>query len=39
MSIKGIDVSYCNGCVDWAKEKAAGIQFAMLRAGYGIIGG
>ena len=26
MSIKGIDVSYCNGCVDWNKAKAAGLQ-------------
>jgi hypothetical protein len=31
----GIDVSSHNGTVDWAKAKAAGIQFAMLRAGYG----
>jgi len=39
MNLKGIDVSYCNGCVDWDKAKASGLQFAMLRAGYGIIGG
>ena len=32
---KGIDVSKHNGKIDWAKVKAAGVQFAMLRAGYG----
>ncbi len=32
---KGIDVSKHNGTIDWAKVKAAGVQFAMLRAGYG----
>jgi GH25 family lysozyme M1 (1,4-beta-N-acetylmuramidase) len=26
MSYKGIDVSYCNGRVDWAKAKTAGLQ-------------
>ena len=35
MSKKGIDVSYANGTVDWAKVKAAGISFAIIRAGYG----
>ena len=35
MSLKGIDVSYCNGCVDWVKAKAAGLQFAILQLGYG----
>lgn len=35
MSYKGIDVSYCNGRVDWAKAKAAGLQFAILQLGYG----
>lgn len=35
MSIKGIDVSYCNGCVDWNKAKAAGLQFAIIQLGYG----
>lgn len=35
MSYKGIDVSYCNGRVDWAKAKAAGLQFAVLQLGYG----
>lgn len=33
--IKGIDVSYAQGNIDWAKVKTAGIQFAMLRLGYG----
>lgn len=32
---KGIDVSKHNGTIDWNKVKAAGVQFAMLRAGYG----
>lgn len=32
---KGIDVSKWQGTVDWDKVKAAGIEFAMLRAGYG----
>lgn len=35
MKIKGIDVSHHNGVVDWDKVKAAGIQFAILRCGYG----
>ncbi|MDD3231344.1 MAG: glycoside hydrolase family 25 protein [Oscillospiraceae bacterium] len=35
MSYKGIDVSYCNGRVDWNKAKAAGLQFAIIQLGYG----
>ena len=35
MSIHGIDVSQHQGSIDWRKVKASGIQFAMLRAGYG----
>jgi len=35
MSIKGLDVSAFQGEVDWEKVKAAGYQFAMIRAGYG----
>ena len=35
MSIKGLDVSEFQGEVDWERVKAAGYQFAMLRAGYG----
>lgn len=35
MKFKGIDVSYHNGVVNWDKVKAAGIQFAILRCGYG----
>ena len=35
MNIKGIDVSRYQGTVDWEQVKAAGYQFAMLRAGYG----
>ena len=31
----GIDVSKWQGDIDWNKVKAAGVQFAMLRAGYG----
>ncbi len=32
---KGIDVSHHQGTVDWNKAKAAGIDFAILRCGYG----
>jgi GH25 family lysozyme M1 (1,4-beta-N-acetylmuramidase) len=33
----GVDVSYWNGYnVDWEKAKAAGIDFAIVRAGYGL---
>lgn len=35
MSIKGLDVSEFQGVIDWERVKAAGYQFAMLRAGYG----
>ncbi len=35
MQRKGLDVSEFQGNVDWEKVKAAGYQFAMLRAGYG----
>ena len=35
MIIKGIDVSKWNGDVDFAKVKADGIKFVMLRAGLG----
>ena len=35
MSIKGLDVSEFQGEIDWEQVKAAGYQFAMLRAGYG----
>ena len=30
---KGIDVSHWQGHIDWAKVKAAGIQFAIIKAG------
>lgn len=33
--LKGIDVSQWQGNIDWAKVKASGIEFAMIRAGYG----
>ena len=33
--MRGIDVSVHNGNIDWQKVKNAGIQFAILRAGYG----
>ena len=33
--MKGIDVSVHNGKIDWQKVKNAGIDFAILRAGYG----
>ncbi|MGL5513619.1 MAG: GH25 family lysozyme, partial [Sporomusa sp.] len=31
---KGVDVSYSQSKSDWAKVKAAGIDFAIIRAGY-----
>lgn len=33
--MKGIDASVHNGNIDWQKVKNSGIQFAILRAGYG----
>lgn len=36
MSIRGIDVSFYQGTIDWPAVKASGIQFAILRAGYGL---
>ena len=35
ITAKGIDVSDNNGKIDWAAVKAAGIQFAIIRLGYG----
>ena len=35
MALKGIDVSEHQGVIDWAKVAKDGIQFAVLRAGYG----
>jgi uncharacterized protein YraI/GH25 family lysozyme M1 (1,4-beta-N-acetylmuramidase) len=32
----GIDVSYHNGIIDWAKVKQSGVDFAIIRCGYGI---
>lgn len=32
---KGIDVSEHNGIIDWGQVKASGMEFAMIRAGYG----
>lgn len=33
--MQGIDVSIYQGAIDWQKVKAAGIDFAIVRAGYG----
>lgn len=33
---KGIDVSHHQGIIDWKKVKAAGTEFAIIRAGYGM---
>lgn len=35
MAKKGIDVSTWQNKIDWAKVKKAGIEFALIRAGYG----
>lgn len=32
---RGIDISHHQGEIDWAKVKAAGIDFAIIRCGYG----
>lgn len=34
-TLKGIDVSYHNGNINWKKVKSCGIDFAIIRAGYG----
>ena len=33
--LRGIDVSENNGYIDWQKVKNAGVQFAIIRIGYG----
>jgi len=35
VELKGVDVSTWNGNINWQKVKAAGIDFAIIRAGYG----
>lgn len=35
MLINGIDVSKWQGKIDWQKVKSSGVEFAILRAGYG----
>lgn len=35
MMHKGIDVSHNNGVLDWERIKKAGIEFAIIRAGFG----
>ena len=35
MKIKGIDVSKHQGIIDWKKVKADGVEFAIIRIGYG----
>lgn len=32
--LKGIDVSYYNGTINWPKVKAAGINYAIIQVGY-----
>lgn len=34
MEVKGIDISYCQEGMNLAKAKAAGVKFAIIRAGY-----
>lgn len=34
MEVKGIDISYCQEGMSIAKAKAAGVKFAIIRAGY-----
>ena len=35
MAISGIDVSQWQGVIDWKQVKAAGVEFVLIRAGYG----
>ena len=35
MAYKGIDVSTHQGTINWQKVKASGIDFVILRMGYG----
>ena len=35
MQMRGIDVSKHNGTIDWNKVKISGVDFAIIRAGYG----
>ena len=35
--IKGIDVSYAQGAVDWKKVKASGVEFVMMRSSRGAL--
>lgn len=35
MAVKGIDVSQWQGNIDFAKVKASGVEFVIIRAGYG----
>lgn len=35
VNVKGIDVSQWQGEIDWKKVKASGVEFAIIRAGYG----
>lgn len=37
MASRGIDVSHHQGTINWSKVKAASIDFAIIRAGYGLI--
>lgn len=36
MATKGIDVSYNQKNIDWAKVKADGVKYAIIRCGYGM---
>ncbi|HWP51660.1 MAG TPA: glycoside hydrolase family 25 protein [Clostridia bacterium] len=35
LALKGIDVSHYQGLIDWAKVKATGYKFALIKATYG----
>ena len=36
MSVKGIDVSKYQKEIDWSKVRNDGVEFALIRAGYGL---
>lgn len=35
MALRGVDVSYANGIIDWSKVKDSGVEFAILRSTFG----
>ena len=36
MEYRGIDVSKWQGSIDWSRVKNSGVEFAIIRIGYGM---